>query len=188
MRVLVTGSRTWTDVDEVEDALNALYLKWVEQERRSGPFTVVHGGAVGADRIAHRWAFYMKGKGVKTEVHPYWTHLGRAGGPARNRHMVSLGADYVLGFVKDRSSGAMGCLRVAREAGLYVIEHHEESDMDKKQVQGKKCSVCPTTLDPDKGVGRIPGKVEFLCHNCYGRGQYATSHKTVIVIGTVVKP
>lgn len=126
MRVLVTGSRTWTDVDEVHDALDALHLLWGEQGRSSA-FVLVHGCALGADQIADVWANqeYVANSGVVVEKHPYWSHLGRAGGPERNKHMVSLGADYVLAFIKDNSAGATGCARMAREAGLMVLEYRQ---------------------------------------------------------------
>lgn len=120
MRVLLTGSRDWTDVDEIHDALDALYLLWKEDDADPS-FTLVHGACpTGADNIADKWA--KSTHGVVIERHPYWEHYGRAGGPMRNRHMVELGADHFLAFIKDNSAGAAGCLRVAWSEKLPNIQ------------------------------------------------------------------
>lgn len=113
MRVLLTGSRDWTDVDEIHDALDALYLLWKEESVEPA-FTLVHGACpTGADNIANEWA--RATHGVVIERHPYWERYG-------NRHMVELGADHFLAFIKDNSAGAAGCLRLAWSEKLPNIQ------------------------------------------------------------------
>lgn len=119
MRVLVTGSRDWTDIDEIRDALDAHLLALNEV---GGYFVLVHGDAKGADQIAHEWAL---DSGVEIERHPYWSKYGLAGGPMRNQHMVNRGADLVLAFIKNESRGATGCVEMARKAGLNVEVHRK---------------------------------------------------------------
>jgi hypothetical protein len=115
VRVLVTGSRTWTDVALVWGVLDAYCRTMVEPGR---PVVLVHGRALGADRQADAWA---RRRGVQREPHPFFSHLGRAGGHARNGHMVSLGADVCLAFIRAGSDGATGCARLAHRAGISTL-------------------------------------------------------------------
>src|SRR5258706_7204811 len=69
--VIVTGSREWTDRAVIRAHLADF-----------PPGTLVlHGGALGADAIADSEA---RGLGLDVRVEPYFSDLGRAGGPARN--------------------------------------------------------------------------------------------------------
>jgi SLOG family YspA-like protein len=111
-RVLITGSRTWTDNTIIRDAL-APY--------RSPGAVLVHGDARGADRIAaaiwRRW-------GLPVESHPADWSVGRAAGVIRNRRMVGLGADVCLAFIRDHSRGATHCAEAAENAGIPTRRHH----------------------------------------------------------------
>ncbi len=78
MKVLVTGSRDWSDVIVVHERLSRL---------PSGSI-VVHGACRGADTIAHAVA-----ESLGFTVRPYparWSDLGRAAGPLRNQHMLDV--------------------------------------------------------------------------------------------------
>jgi hypothetical protein len=106
-RVLITGSRTWTN-DSVIWAELSVY-------RMVQP-TLVHGDARGADRIA---AGIWRTWGLPVEAHPAdWDSHGRAAGMIRNRHMVTLGADVCLAFIRDQSPGATHCADLAEQAGI----------------------------------------------------------------------
>ncbi|MGH9283644.1 MAG: DUF2493 domain-containing protein, partial [Acidimicrobiales bacterium] len=108
-RILVTGSRTWTDNAPIRMAL--------ETWRRQLPGAVlVHGDARGADRIAAAiWCSW----GLPTEAHPAdWARHGRAGGHVRNRAMVALGATVCLAFIHNYSPGASACAALAEAAGI----------------------------------------------------------------------
>lgn len=58
MNVLVTGSRKWDDTSMVYDTLQGLYaihaVGWMSSH--ISPFTVIQGGAPGADHSAKQWA------------------------------------------------------------------------------------------------------------------------------------
>jgi len=123
-RILVTGSRSWTDRKTLSWALTQTCIDhgWmVEPDEYGntlprGDVVVVHGGAQGADTMADDW---VAGSIVRTEVYRYPSLLGNAGGPLRNRYMVGLGADVVLAFF-DLDSRDRG--RLSRGASNCVLE------------------------------------------------------------------
>jgi hypothetical protein len=127
IRILVTGSRHWTDETRIRHSLTALVRRYCRigltdsmQGALNGlDVTIVHGAAPGADSIAtavataHLWT---------VEPHPAdWARHGRSAGPRRNREMVELGADVCLGFPIGASVGTRGCLEMARTAGILCL-------------------------------------------------------------------
>jgi len=96
-RIIVCGGRDYADQDAVDSALDRVHAK--------RPVTMlVHGAARGADSLADDWA---KRRGVPREPHPYPSHLGRAGGPARNAEMAAAGADGCVAFPGGRGTDDM---------------------------------------------------------------------------------
>lgn len=141
MRVLITGSRTWDDVDEIHDALDAMILL---AEAQGEPFILVHGACRrGADWLAEQWAGQTMG--VTIERHPADWSTGRSAGVRRNQHMVDLGADHVLAFIKDNSPGASHLVRQARKAGIPVQEFLETTEVDVTE-ETTPAEVSPPTL------------------------------------------
>lgn len=121
-RVLVTGSRDWTDRAAIRDALYAIEGD-VETD---DSLTLVHGAARGADSIAAEIA--SKG-GWGVEAHPAdWERFGKRAGFIRNDEMVKLGADVCLAFIKDGSRGATMCADLAEKAGIHVERYVATSD------------------------------------------------------------
>jgi hypothetical protein len=118
-RILVTGSRTWTDHTAIRQALTwyrSLY----------GPSTtVVHGGCPqGADAIADRLADEL---GLQVERHPAdWHTYGKRAGYVRNTRMVNLGADVCLAFIRNGSPGASMCASYAALAGIPVTHVRQD--------------------------------------------------------------
>lgn len=119
-RVLVTGSRDWSD---------AVVLSWALTRTAIDPETrllrpdlvVVHGDCpTGADAMAQSFCEFL---GVPTERHPAdWSKYGRGAGPIRNQEMVDLGADLCLAFPLPGSRGTANCMKLARAAGIPVFE------------------------------------------------------------------
>lgn len=147
-RILITGSRTWSDERVIWDAITDT----IDQAAAQGEteFVVVHGHCPrGADAIAD---FYCEdqagwrdnmGQELAVERHPAdWAtctpacpqqanhrRTGRGGftfcplaGHHRNQAMVNLGADILLAFNKGNSRGTADCARRARAAGIPVKE------------------------------------------------------------------
>lgn len=123
LRILVTGSRFWTDWATVRDALVEAARPWIKgNDTNNGKHvTVVHGGARGADTIAGELAKVM---GLNVEVHPAdWDRYGKAAGHIRNTEMVNAGADVCLAFPLGESRGTRHCMRTAEKAGIPVVVH-----------------------------------------------------------------
>lgn len=123
VRILVTGSRAWTDHRAIAYAIAAhVPITWDQElDMPRGDWasvTIVHGACrTGADRHAARLADAL---GMATEPHPARDH---ADPKARNAYMVSLGADVCLAFATRWASGTGNCARLARRAGIETIDH-----------------------------------------------------------------
>ncbi|WP_208023937.1 SLOG family protein [Mycobacterium marinum] len=130
-RILITGSREWTDVDRIRSAID-LY-----RPRGGGQCIIVHGDCPsGADEIADR---ICRCEGWHVERHPAeWEracdeschHKPRIrrgkpycpmAGHLRNQKMVDLGADVCLAFPMSGSRGTWDCVRRARVASIPVV-------------------------------------------------------------------
>lgn len=133
VRVLATGSRRFRSLEVARTALSE--ARWT-----LGPhFTVVHGGAQGADMLIDELAM---GYGLEVEAHPAnWSAPCRescrqghrrqrrdgssycpAAGDYRNQLMVDLGADLTLAFLVPLSvSPCKGTRDAARRATAAKI-------------------------------------------------------------------
>ncbi len=123
-RVLVTGSRDWTDKTLIEFELEAIDTRWADREYEE--ITLVSGACpTGADLMAEEIA---KELGWTIEQHPAdWGKFGKSAGPRRNAEMVNLGADWCLAFIKNNSRGASGTAQLARDAGIQTRTIREEA-------------------------------------------------------------
>ena len=113
-RVLVTGSRTWTDTGTIRDAL--------AQQWGDGTAVLVSGACPhGADRLAEAcWTHW----GGRVEHHPAdWDRHGRGAGYRRNTEMVAAGASVCLAFIRGNSRGASHTAALAEAAGIPTHRH-----------------------------------------------------------------
>jgi hypothetical protein len=117
-RILVTGSRYWTDIDKVRRTLELF---------AGHPYgeidlpELVHGDARGLDRMASMvWQDWM---GPTLAYPALWEQHGNAAGPIRNQAMVDAGGYSVcLAFPIGESRGTRDCMARARTAGILVVE------------------------------------------------------------------
>lgn len=108
MRVVVTGSRGWTDE-------GAIYVRVASLPPGT---TIVVGDARGADQIAAEAAFLHD---LHVERWPaWWDKYGKRAGLYRNVEMVKSGPDLVLAFWDGKSRGTAHCISVARARGIPV--------------------------------------------------------------------
>jgi len=117
MRLLVCGSRTWTDYRLLRRTVEATVGHHQVED-----VTIIEGGARGADRMAGHLTS-LHGWGL--EVYPArWQQEGRAAGMRRNARMLHHGRpDLVLAFVDkplDQSRGTADMVRRATQAGVPV--------------------------------------------------------------------
>jgi hypothetical protein len=111
MRVLVCGSRDWTDGQ-------AIYRRLALVLAEHGGSTIVHGDARGADRIAAGCAL---GLGLSIDRFPAnWKHHGKAAGYIRNLAMLDTAPDLVLAFQRNGSRGTQHTIDEARRRGIPV--------------------------------------------------------------------
>lgn len=106
MRIVVSGTRTITDVRAIERVLS---------QHIAVKDTVITGGCRGPDRIAHEYARrYFAG----TEVFDAdWDTHGKAAGPIRNGKMMDE-ADVLVAFWDGASLGTRNAIDQARKRGV----------------------------------------------------------------------
>lgn len=115
-RLMITGSRTWTDRAAIRDALKA----WWETTGRNPDAVLVSGACPkGADRIAEE---IWESNGLTVERHPAdWRPggvLNRRAGYDRNKAMVDSAPDHVLAFRHNKSGGTTHAYNYAVKTGI----------------------------------------------------------------------
>jgi hypothetical protein len=114
-RVLITGSRTWTDTATLRAALADAWA--------AGARVLVSGACpTGADALAEQcWRRW----GGQIERHPAdWSRHGRAAGFRRNAAMVATRPDLCLAFIHNNSRGASHTAGLAEHTGIPTRRYH----------------------------------------------------------------
>lgn len=109
MRILTTGSREWWDVPLINSVL--------DEYSECCDVTLISGDCPkGADVACVNYAYYA---GWTVELHPAdWIHYGKSAGFVRNSHMVKLGADVCVAFIRNSSKGASMTAKLAIDKGI----------------------------------------------------------------------
>lgn len=104
--VLVCGGRDYGNFWGVFEALDGMDID-----------CLVHGGAEGADNLAHQWGV-VRGKPV-IMVPAQWDYYGKGAGTVRNAWMLKyIKVTRVVAFPGGRGTESM--VKLAREAGIPV--------------------------------------------------------------------
>ena len=108
--IAFVGSRSWSDKERIREVMLSL----------PGPFTVVTGGARGADTLAKEVAEEL-GFGV-TEVLPNWHEWGKRAGPMRNRVIAEM-SSAMCAFWDGSSRGTKNAIAEMRrlDKGVFVF-------------------------------------------------------------------
>lgn len=110
MRLIIAGSRSLTNPQDLLDALDASGFQ---------PTVVLSGWAAGVDFLGEQWAHRH---GIPVEPYPAnWRCHGMAAGPLRNETMAQKG-EALLAVWDGKSRGTMDMLRKARKYGLTIVE------------------------------------------------------------------
>lgn len=120
-RILITGSRDWTDYQTIFDAIQ-------EQQVNYEKDTVLISGncPTGADHMAEKVAETL---GIRIEYHPAdWKQYGKRAGFIRNKEMVDLGATVCLAFIKNNSKGATMTAKLAAKAEIPMLVYREDDN------------------------------------------------------------
>lgn len=143
-RLLVTGSRSWTDTNLIRIALRAAVLSLGVPTRE---ITLVHGGAQGADQLAGQTALQM---GMHVEVYEaQWRQCTKdcihdlvaakrhcpEAGYRRNAAMIAHmpPGSLALSFAINVPSGTSGCAQIARRVGLTVVDWGSDTTRDRRR-------------------------------------------------------
>jgi hypothetical protein len=132
MKLIVTGSRDWTDVEAIREVIDALPEGSI----------VVHGGCrTGADQVADQLA---RARGLTVLAYPAdrrlagkrwpcgcrpitFQQFGPSAGPRRNKHMVEeeeRDTDAAVAFLLSGlpNRGTLDCIRCLYEVGIVARE------------------------------------------------------------------
>ena len=121
-RVLITGSRKWTDRKTLGSAIDCEIRAAYPDE-----VMVIHGWCPsGADKLADEFVAKWPFPGLTVTRYAADWSLGKHAGFIRNQKMVDLGADVCLAFPTAGSKGTWDCIRRAQAAGIEVKIFAEE--------------------------------------------------------------
>jgi hypothetical protein len=114
VRVIVCGSRDWSDRQRIADRI--CDLPW--------DATVVHGDARGADRIAAQEA---EKAGLLIQAFPaQWDVHGKRAGFMRNEAMALSGAELCIAFWDGRSRGTLDMMERAAAHSIPIEVQHKD--------------------------------------------------------------
>ena len=136
-RVLVTGSRTWSDERQLADAL----FETRQQALRDGADGILVVHAAGSEGAVAQAAAWCTANGVPAEAHA--ADRGGDGADAdrvRDQRMVDAGAEVCLAFIGPCTSGKCrrpkphnahdgnACAELAKKAGIPVRRRTADED------------------------------------------------------------
>lgn len=109
-RVIIAGSRTFTDYAAVKEHLDKIFSK-------RKPTSIVCGETKGADMLGRRYAEEHK---IKIDSYPAdWQKYGKQAGYIRNEQMAA-NADALVAFHMNDSAGTKHMISTAKQCGLQV--------------------------------------------------------------------
>jgi hypothetical protein len=108
MKILVTGSRNYSDKDKVFQVLSELK-----------PLFIVQGGATGADALAKEFAITYN---INYDtVQAKWSLYGPSAGPRRNEEMLDKHPDIELVVAFPGNKGTADMVRRANQRNIQIL-------------------------------------------------------------------
>jgi len=114
MKIIIAGSRTFTDFKKLCEVCDQLLQDQTDVEIVSGAYYK------GADLLGEK---YATEKGFPIKQFPAdWKRFGRAAGPKRNEQMANY-ADALIAFWDGKSKGTKHMFEIAKTRGLTITIH-----------------------------------------------------------------
>ncbi len=114
-RILVAGSRRYTNYDEAEKTILSLIAPYLGEN-----ILILSGGCRGTDQLGERFA--KEHRYPLSQYLPQWNLYGKAAGPIRNRRMVEE-CDAIVCFWDGKSKGTASLIRYARLYHKRIVIH-----------------------------------------------------------------
>lgn len=116
MRVILAGSRDFSDYEEFKKGINESGFDITE---------VISGGARGADTLGEKYAKEMN---LSLRIFlAKWNEFGKSAGFIRNEEM-SNNADALIAFWDQKSQGTKNMIDIAKNKGLKVHVHKYQKE------------------------------------------------------------
>lgn len=115
MKILVCGGREYANQQFLYDFLDGVRFDEHAAGRRVS--VLIHGDARGADKLAHGWAITHGIQPVRCPA--LWDIHGPKAGAIRNRAMLELSPDLVIGFPGGKGTAHM--VGLAKAAQVRII-------------------------------------------------------------------
>lgn len=127
-RIAIVGSRTFKDYELLASTIEIFFDSW-RYQFGSEPFTIISGGAQGADQLAeHYWEELQEiNKSVVLKViKPDYDKHGKQAPLIRNTEIVEL-ADMVVVFWNKKSRGSRDMIKktIDRNKPLLIVPFQE---------------------------------------------------------------
>ena len=107
MNIAIVGSRSFVDYAMLTSVMDEYRL------RPEGIKTIISGGALGADKMAER---YAKLHSIPVTIHlPEWNTYGKSAGAVRNQLIVN-DSDMVVAFWDGQSKGTSITIEMAKRS------------------------------------------------------------------------
>lgn len=118
MRVIVTGSREWSNPNAIRAKISSRLCDLPPDSLIVVGYDVENDRPKGVDRFAYQEAQKL---GLALETHPAkWEKYGKSAGFRRNTEMAQLGAELCLAFHNGKSSGTKHMIEQAEKHGIPV--------------------------------------------------------------------
>jgi len=112
MKVIIAGSRTFSDYNLLKKKLDLFFSKKKKRE-----ITIISGTANGADKLGEK---YASENNISIERYPAdWDQYGKSAGYKRNLQMAN-NADALVAFWDGVSKGTNHMIDIAKEKQLQV--------------------------------------------------------------------
>lgn len=116
IKLIIAGSRGFEDYNQMEEVVDHMLSKLFE----SHEITIISGGAIGADRMAMRYAEHRSLPLVV--MIPDWDGLGKSAGYKRNKDMADA-ATHLIAFWDGESRGTKHMIDIANSMKIKVHVH-----------------------------------------------------------------